>query len=405
MKTRITLRETEILRLVSHGHTTKEVASRLFISVETARTHRKNLLKKMNAKTSCGLVRRGFELGILAVSSTVKISTIILLIVACSFVKSMAQVQADPDGIGIGVAPATRALHIRGSGGISDDIFLESSTDATGDAALISLARSEGSPGSPLPSSTINNSLGRIAWRAYNGTGYNNIYYIEAFGAENPGSSPNGLFKIFTRNGLGTHEVFRLDNVGNLTIPDGRASFGGFSTSYAMDIFSDSGLPSGSAPYGGLNMQLKGSAENWTIYPLGNFLQFYNENSLVGSISAVNGQWVPASDKRIKDDIRYIQEEQLEKIMLLKPATYVLKKQEDQVRRAIGFIAQDAAEVYPDIVFKHPKNAQGDEILTMSYTSLIPYLVKGIQELAIQNQELQDEVQKLIIRLDASVSR
>lgn len=65
----ITKRETEVLKLISHEYTTKEVAQMLFISVNTAETHRKNMLSKMGAKNTAGLVRKGFELGLLRVSS------------------------------------------------------------------------------------------------------------------------------------------------------------------------------------------------------------------------------------------------------------------------------------------------------------------------------------------------
>jgi len=56
-----TKRETEILHLIADEYTTKEIAKELFISIETVLTHRKNLLSKMNARNSVGLVRRAFE--------------------------------------------------------------------------------------------------------------------------------------------------------------------------------------------------------------------------------------------------------------------------------------------------------------------------------------------------------
>lgn len=63
---KITPREIEILRLVSFEYSTNEIANRLFLSHHTVLTHRKNLLFKMQAKNTAGLVRRGFERGYLS---------------------------------------------------------------------------------------------------------------------------------------------------------------------------------------------------------------------------------------------------------------------------------------------------------------------------------------------------
>ena len=52
-----TLKEKEVLFLISLGFTTKEIASRLNISHHTVETHRKNLLRKCEAKNSAQLVQ------------------------------------------------------------------------------------------------------------------------------------------------------------------------------------------------------------------------------------------------------------------------------------------------------------------------------------------------------------
>lgn len=64
MKT-ISKRETEVLEMIVYEHTMIEIASLLFISTETVKTHRKNLYEKLKAKNTAGLVRRAYELGIL----------------------------------------------------------------------------------------------------------------------------------------------------------------------------------------------------------------------------------------------------------------------------------------------------------------------------------------------------
>ena len=65
--TSISNRELQVLHLVAYEHSTKEIAKELYISEHTVITHRKNLLLKMDAKNTAGLVRRGFEQGLLQI--------------------------------------------------------------------------------------------------------------------------------------------------------------------------------------------------------------------------------------------------------------------------------------------------------------------------------------------------
>jgi len=62
---KVSIREKEILEMVSMEHTTKEIADALYISTHTVISHRKNLMIKLDVKNTAGLVRRGFEYGLL----------------------------------------------------------------------------------------------------------------------------------------------------------------------------------------------------------------------------------------------------------------------------------------------------------------------------------------------------
>ena len=68
MKTNITQREQEVLELLAQDRTSKELASKLLISLETVKSHRKNLSRKLGVRTTAGLIFRGFELGLLRLS-------------------------------------------------------------------------------------------------------------------------------------------------------------------------------------------------------------------------------------------------------------------------------------------------------------------------------------------------
>ena len=61
----ITKREEEILRHLASGKTSKEIATKLFISPPTVDTHRRNVLKKTNCKSVVELTRMAFNNGLL----------------------------------------------------------------------------------------------------------------------------------------------------------------------------------------------------------------------------------------------------------------------------------------------------------------------------------------------------
>lgn len=57
----LTPREREILKLVCEEYNSSEIAEKLFISQNTAETHRRNLLSKTGCKNSVGLVKFAME--------------------------------------------------------------------------------------------------------------------------------------------------------------------------------------------------------------------------------------------------------------------------------------------------------------------------------------------------------
>ena len=53
----LTKRERQILKLIAEEYTNKEIAEKLFLSSRTVDTHRRNLLIKVGAKNTAGLVK------------------------------------------------------------------------------------------------------------------------------------------------------------------------------------------------------------------------------------------------------------------------------------------------------------------------------------------------------------
>ena len=52
----LSAREREVLRLLAHGHTNREVAERLHISVRTAEWYRASIRRKLSITSRAGLV-------------------------------------------------------------------------------------------------------------------------------------------------------------------------------------------------------------------------------------------------------------------------------------------------------------------------------------------------------------
>jgi len=67
-KSKPTERELEVLNLIAYEHTTKEIASKLFITPDTVNSHRKNLISKLQVRNTAGLIRTSIERGILPIT-------------------------------------------------------------------------------------------------------------------------------------------------------------------------------------------------------------------------------------------------------------------------------------------------------------------------------------------------
>ncbi len=63
-KSILTIREKEIIRLITEEYTTDEIANSLAISKGTIESHRKNIFFKLNVKNIAGLVKKAIYLGI-----------------------------------------------------------------------------------------------------------------------------------------------------------------------------------------------------------------------------------------------------------------------------------------------------------------------------------------------------
>ncbi|WP_163024454.1 response regulator transcription factor, partial [Pseudomonas viridiflava] len=57
----LTAREIKILKLISIDYTSQQIAQKLFISLNTVDTHRKNMAQKLNVTGKAGLLKFALE--------------------------------------------------------------------------------------------------------------------------------------------------------------------------------------------------------------------------------------------------------------------------------------------------------------------------------------------------------
>lgn len=60
----LTEREIEVLRLIAMEFSSQEIADKLFISLSTVETHRRNLFQKLNVKSAIGLAKYALKHGL-----------------------------------------------------------------------------------------------------------------------------------------------------------------------------------------------------------------------------------------------------------------------------------------------------------------------------------------------------
>lgn len=114
-----------------------------------------------------------------------------------------------------------------------------------------------------------------------------------------------------------------------------------------------------------------------------------------GNISA-SGTITPGSDRRLKEDIKPLTDSTLPKVLKLKPVTFK-KKENDDSRDRIGFIAQDVIEIYPEFV----NEIGGEEnYLGVDYGGMTSILVKAIQEMKTYYDQKIIELEERISELE-----
>ncbi len=193
-------------------------------------------------------------------------------------------------------------------------------------------------------------------------------------------------------------------NSGRVELVAGRGGYMRFFTSPAgvdrqerMRITADGKVGIGATP--GYKLHIVGEGSTSATYGLvirrsGNAINnLYIRDDGAGYLGAA--AWSYSSDSRLKENIGYIQSG-LNIIEQLKPVKFDYIKGE---KKQAGFVAQEVREVLPDIVSEGP-----DGMLGMKTDSIIPYLVKAVQEQQKEIDGLKSELQTQIDLLKKEIA-
>ncbi len=138
----------------------------------------------------------------------------------------------------------------------------------------------------------------------------------------------------------------------------------------------------------------------WKVNGTDGTLQLFNPlfGTAAAGTFAINGTYTP-SDSRFKRDIQDLKSV-LYKIMQLKPVSYRYKAEGEQGKTSLGFLAQDVAPLFPELVMAQQSRDGAGEYLSLNYAGFGILAVKAIQEQQTEIEKLKAENEALRQRLD-----
>lgn len=334
---------------------------------------------------------------------------------------------AVPAAIGIGktLTNPLRGLHMKGTGGVDDDLFIESQGNSTGEGSLIVARAREDASKNPAAVQT-GDSLGFLSFRAYDGTSYVSTANIAATSAANFASeTKTSNLVISTMTNGAMKEKLRFHSNGNIGVSSTapKTLFEIKSTGY---LFNDSplsidngfsgesfrlGNAVGGSGRGDAYMHICDSTTSSTCHfyltQKGVTRMMIDANGKVGINTSgnnpydffVNGSaggtaaWANTSDARLKKNIQLIPDS-LEKLLQLNGVTFNWRH---DVRTDISFsddtdmglIAQDVEKVFPEAV-----STDKQSFKSVAYTKLIGPIVEAIKELYSEITHTSAELEK-----------
>ena len=108
-----------------------------------------------------------------------------------------------------------------------------------------------------------------------------------------------------------------------------------------------------------------------------------------------NGTYTTVSDARLKKNITTVTDTYLDKINALRVVNYNWNDQQDGSPLELGMIAQEVEALIPSIVHEGREHEDGNVYKGIQVSTLPYILIKAIQELKAQNDDLQSQINEL----------
>jgi len=185
-------------------------------------------------------------------------------------------------------------------------------------------------------------------------------------------------------------ERMRITSGGNVligTTTDGGQKFQVSGTSYCSGNITSGG---NLIAVGSLQVNIAaGGNYQFYVSGVGNPLQLYNSNvGNIGNFNYTTGVYTPTSDINKKTDFE-LSTIGLNAILGLKSTLYRMNVDEKDCKKHLGFIAQEVKEFIPQAY------VDNGNFIGLDYQAITSVLVKAIQELSKQNEELSNRLIKL----------
>lgn len=101
------------------------------------------------------------------------------------------------------------------------------------------------------------------------------------------------------------------------------------------------------------------------------------------------GTWQSLSDLRLKENIAPL-DSTIDKVMQLNPVEFSMKADQSPVANRYGLIAQELEQIFPITVTDNDTDYDGvSDVKSVSYTELVPVLIKAVQELKAEIEALK----------------
>ncbi|WP_413943351.1 tail fiber domain-containing protein [Bdellovibrio sp. HCB-162] len=308
-------------------------------------------------------------------------------------------------GIGSTVTAPERVLHIKGTGGVDDDVYIQSQHNGAAEAAVI-VTRARDSSGTAA--AVLNgDSLGFLSFRGYDGSAYVSSSQIQSYAASDYATSKSATMIFSTLVAGSLAERMRIHSDGSVGIgmvPTRKLDVAGSMGSTGNIVNGGFDFILGSADQttrgnsGGSRALVKDSGATLVINYSGDFtggtavngptLRPYADNGATlgtgaqrwSAVYSSNGT-IQTSDRRLKSNIADLHRG-LQYIDTLRPVSFNWKNEKNpsSAKQHWGFIAQELNDSVNSenlgLLYKDDNSYWG-----VNYSELIAPLTKAIQEL------------------------